>query len=214
MADLTLYTYWRSTAAYRVRIALELKGLSATMVPVNLLQGEQLSDSFAATNPQHMVPVLEDDGVRLTQSLAILEYLEEAYPTPPLIPSNPVQAAQARAIAQLIACDIHPLNVPRVTKYLTEQYGISEEQKLDWMCHWMHEGFTALEALLTETSTQGFCVGDSPSIADCCLVPQVYNARRFGLSLTTFKKIETIAATCLGISAFSRAGPEQQTDCV
>lgn len=212
MADLTLYTYWRSTAAYRVRIALELKGLAATMIPVNLLTGEQLEAGFSATNPQRMVPVLEDEGVRLMQSLAIIEYLEETYPTPPLIPSDPVQAAKARAIAQLIASDIHPLNVPRVTKYLAQQFGISEEQKLEWMRHWMHEGFTALEVLLAETSTHGFCIGDAPTIADCCLVPQVYSATRFGLSVDDFPNIGAVIAHCRTLSAFYRAAPDRQAD--
>jgi maleylacetoacetate isomerase len=213
MADLSLYTYWRSTAAYRVRIALELKGLAATVIPVNLLHGEQLAAEFGAINPQHMVPVLEDEQVRLTQSLAILEYLEEVYPTPPLIPSDPVQAAQVRAIAQLIACDIHPLNVPRVTGYLTREFGITEAQKTAWMHHWMQQGLAALESLLTQTATHDYCVGPTPTIADCCLIPQVYSARRFSVILDHYPRIRHLYDACHLLSAFVRAAPEQQPDC-
>lgn len=212
MTDLTLYTYWRSTAAYRVRIALALKGLSATMIPINLLKGEHLSGAFNATNPQHMLPVLEDDGVRLTQSLGILEYLEDVYPTPPLLPSDPVQAARVRAIAQAIACDIHPLNVPRVMKYMTEQFGISEEQKTAWMQHWIREGLRAVEALLDHSSKHPLCVGSTPTIAECCLIPQVYNAKRFGVELDEFRSISKIYSHCLTLQAFQSAAPEMQVD--
>lgn len=212
MADLTLYTYWRSSAAYRVRIALNLKGLNAQMVPVNLLHAEQRAESFGDINPQRMVPVLLDGPHRLTQSLAILEYLDQTYPTPPLLPADPLQAARVRAIVQIIACDIHPLNVPRVTQYLTQQIGISEEQKTAWMRHWMNEGLTAVEALLSDHAGHGFCVGDSPSMADCLLVPQVYSARRFEVDMEAFPLIRRINEHCLTLPHFRQAAPEAQAD--
>lgn len=214
MADLTLYTYWRSTAAYRVRIALNLKGLNAAMVPVNLLAAEQQAEPFGDINPQRMVPVLQVGDQRLTQSLAILEYLDEAYPAPPLLPSNALQAARVRAIAQAIACDVHPLNVPRVMNYLTLQFGVSEEQKTVWMHHWIKEGMAALEALLENSAAHGFCVGETATIADCCLVPQVYNARRFKVDMEAFPVIRRINEHCLSLKAFREAAPDAQIDAV
>jgi maleylacetoacetate isomerase len=214
LSDLTLYTYWRSTAAYRVRIALALKGLETTMIPVNLLMGHQRADDFVQTNPQRMVPVLEAHGVRLTQSLAILDYLEAIYPSPSLLPSHPLQAARVREIAQLIACDIHPLNVPRVTTYLTEHFGMNEAQKLAWMRHWMHEGLSALESLLAASQADGFCVGQSPTIADCCLIPLLYSARRFGVPLENFTHALRVEQHCENLDGFIRAKPERQSDAV
>ena len=211
-----LYTYWRSSAAYRVRIGLALKGQSYESVPIHLLRdgGEQLKVSYAKINPQCQVPSLVlDDGTILTQSLAILEYLDETYPQSPLLPSMPVDRARVRALAQVIACDIHPINNLVVLNYLINDMKVEQENRAVWYRNTIERGFPALEALLAESPATGkFCHGDIPTLADVLLVPQVYNARRFNVDLSPFPTICRIEATCLELDSFRKALPEVQAD--
>jgi len=210
-----LYSYFRSSASYRVRIALNLKGLSYATLPVHLLNqgGQQFAAAFTAINTQSLVPVLEQDGAHMTQSLAILEYLEERYPSPPLLPSGLIERAQVRAISQAIACEIHPLNNLRVLRMLTQELGVSEQQKQQWIQHWIELGFAALEAQLASAPQLGrFCVGDTPSMADCCLVPQIFNARRFQVEMTPYPRLTAIEQACQEIEAFRQAAPGVQPD--
>lgn len=209
-----LFTYYRSSASYRVRIALGLKGLEAEQVPVNLAAGEQLSVEYAAINPQRLVPALAtDDGALLSQSLAIMEWLDETYPDKPrLLPADAAGRARVRAIAQSIACEMAPLNNLRVLKHLTGALGLGEEQKLAWYRHWIAIGFDAVEGMLREQATGRFCHGDAPTLADCCLVPQVYNAQRFDCDLRAYPLITRIATACEGLPAFAAAHPSRQPD--
>ncbi|MDW5376172.1 maleylacetoacetate isomerase [Halomonas sp. HP20-15] len=209
-----LYGYFRSSAAYRVRIALNLKGLDYERVAVDLVNGEQRSGDNLARNPQGLVPTLEtDDGARLTQSLAICEYLDERYPDPPLLPSDAEARARVRALAQLIACEIHPLDNLKVLKYLTGELGLDEAAKLTWYRHWIAEGFDALEMSLADSPATGaFCHGDAPGLADLCLVPQVFNAKRFECDLSGYPTLRRIAERCETLEAFQRARPEHQPD--
>ncbi|MFC2974817.1 maleylacetoacetate isomerase [Azotobacter bryophylli] len=212
---MNLYSYFRSSAAYRVRIALNLKGLTYRTLPVHLLRdgGEQHRPAYRAVNPAGLVPALEDRGHTLTQSLAILEYLEEQYPQTPLLPQGSADRARVRAIAQSIACEIHPLNNLRVLQYLSGTLGLGEEQKNAWYRHWVGEGLGAVERLLADDRRTGaFCHGDRPTLADCCLVPQVFNARRFGCELDAMPTILAIVARCQSLEAFQRAAPEHQPD--
>lgn len=212
---ITLYDYFRSTAAYRVRIALNLKGIDYRQAPVNLLKGEDGDTGYRTVNPQGLVPSLEVDGDVLQQSLAICEYLDELQPEPPLLPGNPLKRARIRALAQMVACDIHPVNNLRILKYLTGKLGVSEDEKLTWYHHWIHEGFRPIEQILkNHAADTGFCLGDQVSLADICLVPQVYNARRFELDLTPYPRIVAIEQHCLTLAAFERARPENQPDAV
>jgi len=208
-----LYGYWRSSAAYRVRIALNLKGLSYETVSVNLAKGEQYQPAYDAINPQNVVPVLEDQGQRLYQSLAIIQYLEEVHPQPPLLPPDPVGRNRVRSLALIVACEIHPLNNPRVLNCLTGKFGISEDQKLAWYHDWIRTGFTALERrLATEPGTGRYCHGDMPGFADVALVPQVANAVRFKVDLSAFPTIRRIDAECQMLEAFQKAAPQNQPD--
>lgn len=210
-----LYTYFRSSAAYRVRIALNLKGLPYEAVPVHLLKGggEQLSDSYRKINPSKLVPALQDERGTLTQSLAILEYLEETHPDVPLMPADPLGRARVRELAQIIACDIHPLNNLRVLRYLVHEMGVSEEAKTAWYKHWVTDGLAALEAhLARDPGTADFCHGETPTLADCCLVPQVFNAQRFEIDLAPYPNIARINANCVQLPAFQHAHPSQQPD--
>lgn len=204
-----LYGYFRSSASYRVRIALNLKGLAVEHIPVNLLQGEQRTEEYAAINPQQLVPALvTEEGALLTQSLAVIEYLEECYPNAaPLLPNDATGRARVRALAQAVACEMAPLNNLRVLHYLTGEMGLSEEQKLQWYRHWITIGFTALETRLQESETGSFCHGETPTMADCCLVPQVYNARRFECDLQAYPTIRRIAERCEALTAFAEAHP-------
>ncbi len=213
--DLTLFSYWRSSAAYRVRIALNLKGLSYRTVPVNLLAdgGEQHRAAFRELNPQRLVPVLVHGERVFRQSLAIIEYLDAVWPEPPLVPEAPRERARALALAQLIACDIHPIANLRVLRYLEREFGADEEQRAKWCRHWIVEGLSAMETLLEDNpSTGSFCEGDEPTVADCCLVPQLYNARRYGVDLSRFPTLTRIEAACLARPAFRDAAPEAQPD--
>lgn len=209
-----LYTYYRSSAAYRVRIALALKGLDHVPVPVHLVKdgGQQRQPAYLAINPQGLVPALEtDDGALITQSLAIIEYLDETHPTPPLLPPDALGRAQVRAMAQVVACDIHPLNNLGVTTRLRQKHGLDDAAVTAWMHEWMGRGFAALERLVGQGGR--FCQGDSPTLADLCLVPQLYNARRFGLDLTAYPRLVGIDAACRALPAFQQAAPDQQPDC-
>lgn len=213
--DLRLYTYWRSTAAYRVRIALNLKKLRHELIPVHLTRGggEQHRKEYLDLNPQGLVPTLLDGERVLRQSLAILEYLDEVYPEPPLLPATPRDRARVRGIAQLIACDIHPINNLRVLQFLEKEMGVGENRRKSWYQYWINEGFGALEKLLADNPSTGiFCEGDEPGIADCCLVPQVYNANRFNVPMDPFPTIRRINEACLEIPAFRDAAPENQPD--
>lgn len=209
--SLRLYTYWRSSAAFRVRIALELKGLAYQSVPVHLARGEQSGD-YCSTNPQGLVPALEHDGLVVIQSLAIIEYLDRTFTGPRLLPGPAAERARVNALAQVVACDIHPLNNLRVLNYLSSELAVAERQKLDWYRHWVAQGFAALERLLDDRATGVFCHGDSPTLADACLVPQVYNARRFDCDLTPYPTIGRIDEVCREHEAFVRAAPENQPD--
>lgn len=210
-----LYTYFRSSAAYRVRIALNLKGLQADYRYVHLVKdgGQHRKPEYLALNPQGLVPALVDDGNVLTQSLAIMEYLDETHPEPQLLPKDPVGRARVRALAQVVACEIHPVNNLRILKYLEKEFGIDEAGRKQWYRHWVTEGFIALEKMLADNQETGrFCHGDAPTIADLCLVPQVFNARRFEMDMTRFPVIARIDAECLKLNAFSSAAPERQLD--
>lgn len=210
-----LYDFWRSSAAYRVRIALNLKGLNADQIAINLAPGhlEQASPEYQRINPQGLVPTFVlDNGQQIFQSLAILEYLDELYPDPPLLPSDPLRKADIRALAQMVACDIHPLNNARVLAFLKGPLGHDAETVSKvWYAHWIKLGFEALEGLIGET---GFCRGNRPTLADCCLIPQIYNARRFDVNLDAFPKIRAVADTCNEIQAFADAAPERQPDAI
>ncbi len=206
-----LTTYFRSTAAYRVRIALNLKGIDHELMPLNLFEGEQKSSEFLSTNPDGLIPVLDIDGDILTQSMAILEYLEEQYPEVSLLPSAPKDRAFIRAMAQTIVSDIHPLNNLRVLQYLVNQMGLSEQQKLAWYHHWIASGFKGLETRLASSAGK-FCVGDSVSLADVCLIPQVYNAHRFDCPMQDYPTINRLNQQCLEIEAFAKSVPELQPD--
>ena len=210
-----LYGYFRSSAAYRVRIALNLKGLSYEYVPVHLLKdgGQQLSDTYRALNPAALVPTLVDDGAALGQSLAIIEYLDETRPEVPLLPADALGRARVRGLAQAVACDTHPLNNLRVLKYLKHTLQVSDDAKNEWYRHWVDVGLGALEAMLAQSDDTGrFCHGDTPTVADLCLVPQVYNARRFGCDMSAFPTIERIDAACGELQAFVDAQPQNQLD--
>lgn len=210
-----LFTYFRSSAAFRVRIALNLKQLDYQAVPVHLLRagGEQHSQTFAAVNPARLVPVLEDDEARITQSLAIIEYLEEAYPAPPLLPRNPVARARVRSLALSVACDIHPLNNLRVLRYLKSACNRDDAQREEWARHWIREGFGALEHQLGQSADTGsYCHGETPSLADCCLVPQIVNAQRVQLPIDDYPVLRRIYDNCMRLPAFVTAAPGAQPD--
>ena len=210
-----LFTYFRSSAAYRVRIALNLKGIQADYRYVHLVKdgGQHHKPEYLQLNPQGLVPALRDDGKVLTQSLAIIEYLDETHPEPPLLPKGPVGRARVRALAQVVACEIHPVNNLRILKYLEKEFGIDEAGRKQWYRHWVVEGFAALEKLLNDSPATGkFCHGDQPTLADLCLVPQVFNARRFEVDIAQFPVIVRIDAACMELDAFSSAAPERQAD--
>lgn len=205
-----LHNYALSSASYRVRIALNFKGLTYEYLSYHLRRGEQRSDAFLKLNPQGLTPALElDDGTALSQSMAIIEYLEEVHPTPALLPVDPLDRARVRALSQAIACDIHPVNNLRVLKYLETPLGHPQEVRDEWYRHWVRIGFEGLEAELTRDDRTGaFCHGDSPTLADACLVPQVFNARRFNLDMAAYPTIARIDAHCRELTAFADAAPE------
>jgi len=210
-----LYTFFRSSASYRVRIALNLKGLKYEQAPIHLRRGggEQLSAAYKTINPQALVPALEDDGKVLTQSLAIIEYLEERYPQPPLLPRDPADKALVRSMALIIACEIHPIQNLRVLQYVKKGYNQSDEQVNRWAQHWINLGLAALEQMIVAQPRRGkFCFGDTPTLADICLVPQLGNARRYGGDLSPYPAIIEIEKNCMALPAFVDAAPEKQPD--
>ena len=212
---LQLYTYFRSSASYRVRIALHLKGLPFESVPVHLLKdgGAQHAPAYQHINPAKLVPALIDDGHAVTQSLAIMEYLDEVHPQPALLPADALGRARVRALAQAIACEIHPLNNLRVLQYLEHDLKLDEATRATWYRHWITLGFTAIEAILANNSATGvFCHGDTPGLADCCLIPQIANSRRFQTPLEAFPTILRIEEACLALPAFQNAAPQVQPD--
>ncbi len=206
-----LYSYYRSSAAYRVRIALNLKGVGAEIVPVHLRRGEQRGDAYRALNPAGLVPWFIDGTVALAQSLAIIEYLEDAHPMPALLPAGLANRAYAREIAHIIACDIHPIGNLRVLDKLSTDYGATPDARAAWNRHWMAAGFGAIETRLRQTAGM-FAVGDAPSLADICIVPQLYNARRFGLDLAPYPRLVAVDAAARALPAFIAAAPQNQPD--
>lgn len=214
-AAIKLYTFFRSSASYRVRIALNLKGLSYEQIPIHLRRagGEQLTPAYKRINPQALVPALEDGGRLITQSLAIIEYLEERYPRPALLPSDPLDRAAVRGMALAIACEVHPLQNLRVLNYLRDQLHHNNEEVRRWAQHWIGLGLEAVERLvLSVPDRRDFCFGNSPSLADVLLVPQLYNARRFGCDLSPYPALARIDQACCELPAFSDAAPEKQPD--
>jgi maleylpyruvate isomerase len=207
-----LYDYWRSSAAYRVRIALNLKGLQAEQRAIHLRRGEQRAADYREVNPQALVPTLVVGDRRMPQSLAIIEYLEERHPLPPLLPPGAEDRAWVRSIALAIACDIHPLDNLRVLQYLEGKLGLDAAARDAWYAHWIREGFDAIEAQLASRAAARFCFGDAPTLADVCLVPQVANARRVKLDLGPWPRIAAIDAACRALPAFDRARPDLQPD--
>lgn len=205
-----LWSYWRSTTSYRVRIVLNLKRFAYEIVPVDLVKGEQRAPEYAAMNPGRGVPMLElADGARLVQSLAIIDYLDSLRPDPPLLPADPLDRARVMAAADVIALDIHPVNNLRVVQQL-EQMGHSKAEVVAWMVHWMHEGLMAYQAMIAPDTA--FSFGDAPDLADICMVAQLYNGRRWGLDLGPFARIVQIEQRCLALPAFDAARPENQPD--
>ncbi|GAA4651120.1 maleylacetoacetate isomerase [Kistimonas scapharcae] len=207
-----LYDYFRSSAAYRIRIALNLKGISYDSIPINLRTGEQCSPAYRDRNPQGLIPALETPQGLLSQSLAIMEWLDESHPESPLLlPGDTWLRAQIRSLACQIACDIHPLNNLRVLHYLQCELGVSDTAKTDWYAHWIATGFEALELQL---SGSGFCIGEQPTLADICLIPQVYNAVRFKVDLSPYPAIRQVYEHCNQLEAFQKAAPENQADAI
>lgn len=209
-----LFSFYRSSAVFRVRIGLNLKQLDYNVIPVHLLKdgGQQYKASFKEINPQSRIPVLCDENNIITQSFAILEYIEEKYPTPPLLPEALELRAQVRAFSQAICCDVHPLNNIRVLNYLREKMGADDNAIQYWMNRWITEGFESLEQLIEPYYNGQFCFGDQPSFADCCLIPQYYNAVRFNVPINRFQKLKAIYTHCNTLDAFQRAAPENQID--
>jgi len=208
-----LYTYFRSSAAYRTRIALNLKGLTPENVFVHLVKNEQRAADYLKVNPQGLVPTLVDGDQAITQSLAIIEYLDETHPEPPLLPGSAADRARIRALALTIACDIHPIDNLRVLRYLTGVLKVSEADKDKWYEHWIREGLSALETQLAGDARTGrFCHGDAPTLADVCLVPQLANARRVNMNVADFPTIARIELACQALPAFANAAPMQQPD--
>ena len=206
-----LYNYYRSSASYRVRIALNLKGISYECLDVHLVNhgGEQHTASYRALNPEGLVPTLDENGHILTQSIAIIEYINELSPTPPLLPQTPLGRAEVRSLALLIACDMHPLNNLRVLKQLRDQFNATDETVQTWYHHWLHLGFNAFEKKLKKLHRKSeFCYGHEVSMADICLIPQVYNAKRFNFDMTNYPLIQSVNDYCLTLEAFKHAAPQ------
>ncbi|WP_299729434.1 maleylacetoacetate isomerase [uncultured Tateyamaria sp.] len=203
-----LYSFSQSSTAYRVRIALNIKRVAHRIIPVDLTQGAQLDPAFAAVNPARAVPALVTDaGDTLTQSMAILAWIEATYPNPPILPADPLERARVEAAAQVMACDVHPVNNLRIRKRLAAM-GHEQEAVVDWMIHWMQDGFAAFQTMIRPDTP--FAFGDAPSLADICLVPQLFNARRWQMDLAPFARLSEIEARCLALPAFDAARPENQ----
>ena len=207
-----LHNYFRSSASYRVRIALELKGLQYDYVAVHVARGEHKKEPYAAFSADTLVPLLEVDGEKLSQSMAIIEYLDEKHPTPALLPADSAGRARVRALAQSIACDTHPINNLRILKYLASELMVDDEAKNAWYRHWCREGLQAFERQLAQSSASTFCHGDTPTLADCCLVPQIFNAQRFNVSLSGLPRTMAAYETCMALPAFEKAQPSSCPD--
>ena len=208
-----LYTFFRSSASFRVRIALNHKGLEYEPAAVSLSRGEHLETKYQSVNPQGLVPALEDGGRLLTQSLAIIEYLDEVHPGPKLLPSDPLDRAYVRALSQIISCEIHPLNNLRVRKYIKTSYRLDDEGVNSWYRHWIAEGFRAMEAFLAQERKHGkYCYRDQVTLADCCLVPQVFNALLYKCDVKPYPAVMRIHEACMKLDAFIRAQPSRQPD--
>ena len=207
-----LYNYFRSSASYRVRIALALKGLDYDYIPVHLQRNEQFAESYAALSPARLVPLLEDGDNLVSQSLAIIEYLEETHPEPPLLPKDAAARARVRALALDIACEIHPLNNLRVLKYLGKDLGLSEDAKNTWYRHWVRDGLEAFERQLAAQAPSTFCHGETPTLADCCLVPQIFNGKRFNVNFDGLPRTMAAFDACMALDAFQKAQPSACPD--
>ena len=208
-----LYNYFRSSASFRVRIALNLKGLDYDYLPVHIARGEHKTGAFSAISPDMLVPLLEDDdGERFTQSMAIIEYLDEIHPEPALLPRDPAGRAHVRALAQSIACEIHPLNNLRVLKYLVRELKLGDDAKNTWYRHWVREGMLAFERQLVQRPASLYCWGDTPTLADCCLVPQVFNGQRFDCDFSGLPRTMAAFEACMQLDAFQRAQPSRCPD--
>ena len=208
-----LYNYFRSSASFRVRIALAIKGMPYEYLPVHIAKGEHRQAAFSDLSLEGLVPLLElDDGTRLTQSMAIIEYLEEAQPAPALLPADPLGRARVRALSQIVACEIHPINNLRVLKYLTKELKVEEEAKNTWYRHWVREGLEAFERQLAAGPASLYCHGDTPTMADCCLVPQIFNAQRFKTPLDGLPRTMAVFDACMSLPAFQTAQPSACPD--
>ncbi|MBZ9975077.1 maleylacetoacetate isomerase [Mesorhizobium sp. BR-1-1-10] len=214
MSDIVLHNYFRSSTSHRVRIALEMKGVGYDYIPHHLRHGEHLEAAYLAINPQGLVPALIwSDGMLLTQSLAIIEFLDETIPEPPLLPKDPPSRARVRMLAQMIACDIHPVNNLRVLTSLRTLFGAGDQDVANWFRHWVNEGFGPLEELLTASPETGaFCHGEAAGLADICLAAQVTSNARFGVDMTPYPTIARISAACMALPAFQKAAPQNQID--
>lgn len=208
-----LYNYFRSSASFRVRIALGLKGLAYDYVPVHIAKGEHKAAAYQAVSPAMLVPTLQlDAGDLLSQSMAIIEYLDEAHPQPPLLPADALGRAHVRALSQLIACEIHPINNLRVLKYLTAQLKVSEDDKNAWYRHWVRSGLEAFEGQLAALPQGRYCFGDTPTLADCCLVPQIFNGKRFNVNFDGLPRTMAAFEACMALDAFANAQPSRCPD--
>lgn len=215
MTDIVLYSYWRSSASYRVRAALNLKQIDYRIEPVHLVRGggEHRRPEYLSMNPQGLVPLLQDGARRISQSLAIIDYLEETRPEAALLPADPAGRARVRSLAQVIACEVSPLQNLRVLRHLSEDLGVSDDQRQAWIHRWIRLGFETLETRLESDGETGqFCHGDQPGMADVVLIPQIFNAKRFGCDMTPYPTLQRINAACLAMEAFKRAAPEAQPD--
>ena len=207
-----LYNYFRSSASFRVRIALALKGLPYDYVPVHLAKGEHRQTAYASIVPDALVPMIEIDGVRLSQSMAIIEYLDETYPAPALLPPDPLGRARVRALSHSIACEIHPLNNMRVLKYLTRELKVDEEVKNRWYRHWVRDGLESFERQLGTLSSSTYCHGETPTMADCLLVPQIFNGKRFNVDFSGLTRTMAVFDACMKLDAFQKAQPSACPD--
>ena len=212
LSAMKLYNYFRSSASYRVRIALQLKGLSYDYVAVHIAKGEHKMPAYGALSADLLVPMLETEGERLSQSMAIIEYLDETHPTPALLPADALGRARVRALAQSIACEIHPLNNLRVLKYLVRELKIDEEAKNTWYRHWVREGLEGFERQLAQLPASTYCYGETPTLADCCLVPQIFNAKRFNTSFDGLPRTMAAYDACMALEAFQKAQPSACPD--
>jgi maleylacetoacetate isomerase len=212
LSGMKLHNYFRSSSSYRVRIALELKGQAYEYVPVHIAKGNHHLPPYADISADRLVPVLEIDGEKLSQSLAIIEYLDSKFPNPPLLPADDVGQAKVRALAQSIACEIHPINNLRVLKYLTKELKLDEQAKNAWYGHWCREGLEAFERQLVQLPASKFCYGDTPTLADCCLVPQIFNAQRFKVSMDGLPRTMAAFEAAAALPAFQKAQPSACPD--